>query len=158
MTTYPIGRSGQTILFSPAVMEHFRRYQQRRPFQREAGGQLFATFSGHTVNIVEATGPRASDRRLRYSYIPDRGAEQMEILARHPLGLHFVGDWHTHPVRRPRPSSQDLSSISETVRRSVHALNGFMLVVVGTGPLPADIYVGIHDGVDHFELFNPQPE
>lgn len=152
MTSYRIGQSGQVIHFLPPVMEHFERNQQRRLFDREAGGQLFATFSTDVFTVVEATGPRRRDRRSRYSYVPDRSAEQTEIIKRYPSGLNFIGDWHTHPAAFPCPSPQDLSSIGDTVRRSRHVLNGFLLVVIGTGPLPENMYVGIHDGVSQFEL------
>jgi integrative and conjugative element protein (TIGR02256 family) len=121
-------------------------------FKREAGGQLFANFANNEITIVEATGPRRTDRRSRYSYIPDRIEEQREIVKRHPLGLHFVGDWHTHPEHHGCPSSTDLSSISETVRKSRHCLNGFVLVVVGYSALPASMHVSVHDGDREFEL------
>lgn len=157
MTLYLIGTSGQKLLFTPKVLTYFQRHQQRRLFQREAGGQLFATFANNEITIVEATGPRRTDRRSRYSYIPDRTEEQREIVERHTLGLHFVGDWHTHPERDGRPSSTDLSSISETVRKSRHSLNGFVLVVVGYSALPASMHVSVHDGDREFELelFDP---
>jgi len=152
MTIYLIGTSGQKLLFTPKVLTHFRRHQQRRFFQREAGGQLFATLANNEIAIVEATGPRRTDRRSRYSYILDRTEEQREIVERHTLGLHFVGDWHTHPEHYGRPSSTDLSSISETVRKSRHSLNGFVLVVVGYSALPASMHVSAHDGDREFEL------
>jgi integrative and conjugative element protein (TIGR02256 family) len=152
MTRYLIGTSGQKLQFTPKVLAHFRRHQQRRFFEREAGGQLFATFANNEITIVEATGPRRSDRRSRYSYIPDRTEEQREIVERYPLGLHFVGDWHTHPECHACPSSTDLSSISDTVRKSRHSLNGFVLVVVGSSALPASMHVSVHDGDHEFEL------
>src|ERR1700682_2192750 len=157
MTRYLIGTSGQKLLFTPKVLAHFRRHQQRRFFNREAGGQLFATFANNEITIVEATGPRRTDRRSRYSYIPDRTEEQREIVERHPLGLHFVGDWHTPPEHHGCPSSTDLSSIRETVRKSRHSLNGFVLVVIGYSALPASMHVSLHDGDREFELevFDP---
>lgn len=152
MTRYLIGTSEQKLVFAPQVLAHFRRHQQRRFFDREAGGQLFATFANNEVTIVEATGPRRTDRRSRYSYVPDRTAEQREIEQRHALGLHFIGDWHTHAQHHARPSSTDLCSIGETVRKSRHDLNGFVLVVVGCSTLPASMHVSVHDGHREFEL------
>src|SRR5690606_10810567 len=95
-----------------------------------SGGQLFARLAPPIIEIVEATGPRPTDRRGRTSYEPDPHAEQLEIEARHRQGLHFVGDWHTHPERCPVPSVRDLISITDCVRRSRHHLSGFVLLVV----------------------------
>src|SRR3546814_8042190 len=76
------------------------------------------------------------DRRTRTSYIPDRRAEQAEIFDRHARGLHYVGDWHTHPERYPQPSSPDAQSIAECVAKSTHQLNGFVLIIVGQAEPP----------------------
>src|SRR4051794_24267203 len=115
MLEYPIGNSGQVLAFNPEVLEHFSRYRQHRFYQTEAGGQLFANFAGDRIQVVEATGPRRTDTRSRTSYVPDRRAEQREIDVRHERGLHYVGDWHTHPEDIPAPSGRDAESISESV-------------------------------------------
>lgn len=61
-------------------------------------------------------------------------------------GLHYVGDWHTHPEDNPWPSPTDLDSIVDCVRRSRHELAGFLLVIVGRLDPPAGLYVALHDG------------
>ena len=149
---YPIGTSGQQITIVDSVVEHVRRHRQRRWYHREAGGQLFARIEGDRLLVVEATGPRRSDRRSRASYFPDRQAEQIEIAERHPKGLQFVGDWHTHPDTRPQPSGRDLASMAECFSKSAHSLNGFLLVIVGTADPPDGIHVSLHDGKSHYVL------
>lgn len=146
MLIYPIGSSGQSLTLSPDVMDHFRRHQQLYWWQREAGGQLFARVRGKEVLLAEATGPRPTDHRGRTSYLPDRRAEQQEIDERFPLGLHFVGDWHTHPEDHPSPSLVDLHSTAEGVRRSRHSLNAFVMIVIGRALLPKGLFVSLHDG------------
>ena len=140
---YPIGTSGQILVLDGSVLAQFVRHRQLRWWHREAGGQLFARIEGEVVTIVEATGPRRSDRRTRHSYKPDRREEQAEIDKRHRRGVYFVGDWHTHPVSVPRPSPVDLSSISDGFSRSTHGLNGFVLIIVGTAPLPDGLYAAV---------------
>jgi integrative and conjugative element protein (TIGR02256 family) len=152
MIEYKIGDSGQVLSFSDSVIAHFKRHQQRRSSDHEAGGQLFAKVSEKEIAIVDATGPRSTDRRSRCSYVPDRPAEQVEISQRHSAGLQFVGDWHTHPARLAQPSSQDLASMAEMVQRSAHSLRGFVLTIVGQGPLPSSMYVCVHDGIGAYEL------
>ena len=146
MIRYPIGSSGQALILGDRLLKHFRVHRQRRWFDREAGGQLFATLERDHVTIVEAMGPRGSDRRTPFSYRPDRRAEQDEILTRHTLGLHYVGDWHTHRERRPLPSHADCCSIADCVRRSEHTLLGFVIIVVGQDKPPEGLHVAIHDG------------
>jgi integrative and conjugative element protein (TIGR02256 family) len=145
MIRYSIGTSGQVLILSDRVVEHLRRHRQRRWYHREAGGQLFAQFDGGCIVAEEATGPRRSDRRTRTSYVPDRRAEQAEILERHRRGLHYIGDWHTHPVLMPEPSRPDAASIAESVTKSTHDLNGFVLIVVGQEEPPAGFHVSIHN-------------
>ena len=105
-------------------------------------------FQAKTITIEEATGPRRSDIRSRYSYIPDRKAEQREINERFPSGLHFIGDWHTHPEQIPHLSGTDLDNMRECVKKSRHAVSGFLLIVVGTDPQPSGLHASLHNGKD----------
>ena len=152
LIVYPIGGSGQTIILSDTVVEHLKRYRQMHNRQYEAGGQLFARFDGLRVIVEEATGPRRSDRRTRLSYTPHRFAEQREINSRYKRGLHYVGDWHTHPEKIPSPSIIDVRSIDDCVGKSEHSLNGFILIVVGTDEPPDGFHTSLHDGVQNIEL------
>jgi integrative and conjugative element protein (TIGR02256 family) len=152
MIEYPIGTSGQVLVLSDPVVQHLHRHRQQRRYQREAGGQLFARFDGKRIVVEEATGPRRTDRRTRTSYVPDRRAEQAEILDRHARGLHYVGDWHTHPQRSPQPSRPDAESIAECVAKSVHQLNGFVLVIVGQLEPPAGLHVSINNATSAFTI------
>lgn len=157
MIEFPIGTSGQLIVLTDAVLTHFRHHRQVSRWRREAGGQLFARIEGHRIVVVEATGPRSGDRRTRTGYFPDRAAERAEISSRHAVGLHFVGDWHTHPDREPQPSGRDLESMAECFRKSVHQLNGFVLIIVGLTPPPAGLHLSVHDGSRHYRLMPLPP-
>jgi integrative and conjugative element protein (TIGR02256 family) len=150
MLEYRIGRSGQVLVLSEAVLLRFRRHRQTRWYRREAGGQLFARISGSRIVIEEATGPRRTDRRTRTSYIPDRAAEQREIDSRYTSGLHYIGDWHTHLQTLPSPSGLDIASISESAQKSTHGLNGFVLVIVGQAEPPGGLAVSAHDRLGGF--------
>jgi integrative and conjugative element protein (TIGR02256 family) len=152
MIEYPVGMSGQRIVFTDEVLKHFRQHRQLRKKQPEAGGQLFARFDPPQVIVVEATGPRRTDKRTRTSYTPDRAAEQLEIRERFKRGLHYVGDWHTHPELNPRPSGLDSSSISDCCARSSHVLNGFLLVIVGTSEDVEGMCVQLFDAATAFPL------
>jgi integrative and conjugative element protein (TIGR02256 family) len=118
-------------------------------------GQLFARLEPPRITVLRATGPRAGDRRTRFSYIPDRRAEQREIDDAFRRGLHYVGDWHTHPDDLPTASVTDNEGLAELVSRSAHSLNAFVLVVVGIGHLPEAMAVTLHDGAAIYRL-NPR--
>jgi integrative and conjugative element protein (TIGR02256 family) len=107
--------------------------------------------------VVEATGPRTTDLRKRGSYIPDRAAEQAEITDRTATDLVWVGDWHTHPEDRPRPSELDIASIVECAERSSHDLNGLLLIVVGRGEPPDGLHVAMYESQGGCQLL-AQPD
>lgn len=132
------------IRINPQALAVFDAHRQRRFYQREAGGQLFARVRGHDWEIAVATGPRSRDRRGRFSFRPHRASEQEEIFRHHEFGLDYIGDWHTHPEDVPSPSPDDLSSIAELVRRSTHNLPGFLLVIVGRQQFPQGLWASFH--------------
>ena len=141
---FRIGDSEQRLVLTAAVLNHIARHQQGDGISSEAGGQLFARFKEEQIRVERATGPRATDRRSRFGYIPDRRREQEEIDSMHGLGLHFIGDWHTHPERVPSPSASDIRSIREAVTRSMHHLNGFVLLIAGTEAFPLGLFVKLY--------------
>lgn len=133
-----------SVVIRAHALATFEAHRQRRFFQREAGGQLFARVRDDDWEIVAATGPRSRDRRGRFSFWPHRASEQEEIFQHHALGLDYVGDWHTHPEDIPTPSTDDLTSIGEVVRRSTHHLPGFLLLIVGRRPFPKGLWASFH--------------
>jgi integrative and conjugative element protein (TIGR02256 family) len=157
MIEYPIGRSGQALIFTDPIVETFSKHRQLRFWQREAGGQLFGRFDRSRIEVLEATGPRRTDRRTRTSYVPDRRAEQREIDDRFGRGLHFIGDWHSHPEKIPVPSYRDVSSLNDTVRRSSHSVLAFVLVVVGQLATLEGLHVSIFHGDGTSVELKPNP-
>jgi len=139
---FALGTAGQTLILSDTVLSYFDRFRQSRPLDKEAGGQLFARIDGSTIIVDRATGPRRSDWRTPFSFIPNRLAERREIRSLFKEGLHYVGDWHTHPEAHPCPSDTDKRSMHDMFQKSHHQLAGFILVIVGT----AEVFVGISNG------------
>lgn len=142
-----------TLEFSEEVLAHFDTNKQRKYLSREAGGQLFAVIDKTlTIRVIKATGPRKSDKRTLFGYEPDRNAERAEILSFYGMGLHFIGDWHTHRQSHPKPSPTDEKSIRDVVRSSSHEMPGFILVIVGLENFPEGLYVSFHTREDSYEL------
>jgi len=61
----------------------------------------------------------------------------------HARGLHYVGDWHTHPEQVACPSGTDRFTMTDCVAKSDHELRGFLLVVVGTERIPIGTHVSL---------------
>jgi integrative and conjugative element protein (TIGR02256 family) len=135
-----------------SVLEHLSGARQSRPWKAEAGGQLFAILDERKIEVVAATGPRRTDRRSRWSYVPDVKREAVEIRRMHKAGLQYVGDWHTHPQSIPKPSGLDISSLQECFRLSSHDLNAFLLIVVGRAAFPAGLFVAAVDAHGAYPL------
>jgi integrative and conjugative element protein (TIGR02256 family) len=142
---YQIGESGQYLTFEKNVLDHFDKWRQLGSIMPEAGGQLFGTVEDQCIILKRATGPRRSDRRGRFFFVADRFAERREIGALHKSGLHYFGDWHTHPQTVPTPSGTDLASMADLFARSKHELNAFLMVIVCTTGFPDGLHVSLHE-------------
>lgn len=142
---YPIGESGQFLTLEQNALDHFSKWRQLDPKMPEAGGQLFGAVEGQCLKVKLVTGPRRSDRRGRFYFIGERLAERREIGKLHKSGLHYFGDWHTHPQSIPIPSETDISSMADMFARSRHDLNAFMMVIVGTAEFPEGLHVSLHE-------------
>jgi len=132
-----------TIELTTDVIAHFRRHRQTKLWHREAGGQLFGTLEPGRARVTVATGPRRRDRRGRWFYWPRRDVEQAEIAHQFSLGLHYLGDWHTHDERRPTPSGTDLQKMIDIYAESRHNLNAMIFVIVGKDEPPAGLWLAV---------------
>jgi integrative and conjugative element protein (TIGR02256 family) len=133
------------IRFEPAVVEFLEKHRQSNWFANERAGQLFGTIDGNVTTVVEATGPRRGDRANHISYDIHRKAAQREIDERYGKGLHYIGDWHTHPQKAPGPSTTDILSMARLFRTSSHQLNFVAMLIVGTRD-PETWWCSVHDG------------
>lgn len=157
MLVYPIGTSGQVLHISKKVLDHFLLFRQNRFFSKEAGGQLFVRISNGCMHLELATGPRSTDKRSRTSYIPDIKASQVEIDDQYERGLHFIGNWHTHPEDQPTPSGIDIDTMKQCfVTAKQELLGGFILIIVGKNDFPDGLHVSVHDGENWYGLINDQ--
>lgn len=140
---YTVSPGGPAIVLTEQVITTFDDFRQRSRRDKEAGGQLFAKFAGTDTIIMEATGPTLLDRRHRTGFEPNQWLQRREIRRKRGLGLHFIGDWHTHPESIPRPSYVDLQNMQECFLRSTHELANFVLIIVGTATGSAGLYVAL---------------
>ena len=132
-----------SILITDAALAIMLGCRQAKPSDKEAGGQLFAEFYSRDVVIVEATPPTLLDRRSKYRFRPNRLLQRREIRKKYAAGLHFVGDWHTHPEEQAIPSVDDITSMQDSFCRSAHDLSAFLLIIVGIARPPDAWHVAL---------------
>lgn len=131
------------IEFSDPVLETFQRHRQLSLRASESGGQLFCFLDGNNVFVNHATEPGLTDRRSRFSFWPSRRKEQKEINKLFGDGLHYIGDWHTHPENVPSPSGEDIRKIQAIFRESEHILRGILIVIIGRNLGSSGLWVGM---------------
>ena len=149
---YLIPLSSQKIVISRSVLDTFSEYRQSE-YKTEAGGLLFAKFELPLICVEEASPPHATDGRWRTFFIPDRLRQRRLIFNRFKeKDLHFIGEWHSHPVAHPSPSSVDLESVNDSFLRSNHELNYFLMVIVGNNTHKLDLWVSAHNATQNLRL------
>ncbi len=127
--------------FDAGSLATFEKNRQRTCLSREIGGQLFARFHENLIIIEVATITKGRSRRKRFGFWPDRAAEKADIVRLFEQGLHYVGDWHTHPELKPTPSMSDKNKMQDIFRCSTHELDCMLMVIVGLDPLPEGLFV-----------------
>lgn len=133
--------------FSDECLTTLASHRQISRRGREIGGQLFARVDGDVFKIEVATVTKGNSKRARFRFWPDRRAEKADIERLFDQGLHYVGDWHTHPEPNPSPSSTDEAEMVSIFQRSTHELDAMVLVIVGQSSFPQGLYVGaVTDG------------
>jgi integrative and conjugative element protein (TIGR02256 family) len=132
---------GQVEL-SDDVLNMLYRHRQQNATSSEAGGQLFGRFYADRMVIVRASEPSAKSRRGRTFFWPSRRDEQKEISALFADGLHYVGDWHSHPEPFPEPSSVDINKMQAIYSESQHELNCMVMLIVGTSESDSGVWLG----------------
>lgn len=140
---YVLVPGGASVVITDQAIRTMKRFRQTGSMQKEAGGQLFGHFDGLRTIVVEATPPKLLDRRGRAIFRPNRWLQHREIRDRYARGLHFIGDWHTHPEKIPHPSNADLHNMAECFERSVHELHAFVMIIVGTALPPEGLHVSL---------------
>ncbi len=148
---YTFPDSKQQILLTKPILELFKTYRQQG-LEVESGGLLFAEFDLPIIRIIEASPPHKSDKRWRTLFVPNRILQRQFIKQHFKQGLHFVGEWHTHPQDKPSPSDLDLGSMADSFLQSHHELNYFVMIIVGKATDSLELWVSVHNGNKYLQL------
>ena len=146
------GHGNEILRVEPQVLATIERFRQSSRSAPESGGMLLAVIEPTLVRIVRATEPAAQDERSRFSFIPALRHQQRTIDEQFKSGLHFIGEWHTHPEPRPTPSAIDLHSMADCFRKSRHQLAGLLMLILGTEVSLDGLWVSLHSAQGHQRL------
>lgn len=107
----PFGRRPEArVLIEDEVLQCIFRYRQVSANATEAGGILLGYRRGEHLHVADATAPAKGDRRDRYGFARNDPMHQRHATIawkRSGGTLDYIGEWHTHPQRQPRPSGLD---------------------------------------------------
>lgn len=150
------GRGSEILRIEPQALATIERFRQTSSSAPEAGGMLLATIERDLVRVVRATEPTATDRRSRFAFFPKLSHQQRVIDKQFRAGLHFIGEWHTHPEPHPTPSSVDLRSMADCFRDSRHQLAGLVMLILGTEASFDGLWVSLHTDKNSHRLLLPE--
>lgn len=119
------------VLFDGGVVKRLIAFRQTARNSPEQGGILLGYRRGSDLDVIGITTPMPGDKCSRYSFSrQDKGHERIARLAWRQSGgtIDYLGEWHTHPEKNPRPSPTDQIEKSKIIRANPH---GMLFLILG---------------------------
>lgn len=133
---------GSSLIFLQPVRQTFLSYRQHLG-ENEAGGILLGRVSLQgSVTIEIATIPTILDKAGPAFFIRSHGAAQCVVDRAWCISSGeqvYLGEWHTHSERSPKPSPRDKDMIRNMFRETCMEISFLFTVIVGQ----SDEWVGI---------------
>ncbi|KYG81236.1 hypothetical protein AWW67_07720 [Roseivirga seohaensis] len=129
------------IYILDSVLEIMGNYKQTDRKSPEAGGVLLGQVKNNRVYIMKVSTPSIRDRSSRTSFIRNKKVAQSIIdyeFTNSKKKTIYLGEWHTHPEKHPKPSGVDLKMIFDQYKRNNLNEPFLLLIIQGTGGL----YIG----------------
>ncbi|BDM63449.1 hypothetical protein NFHSH190041_09010 [Shewanella sp. NFH-SH190041] len=142
--------TGLSVQFSENAIAELYKYKQTGN-KTEAGGFLFGKICTGVVTVLSASSPSRADKRSRFGFSWNKREANKTIQKHFKNGLHYLGDWHTHPCGNPTPSWDDTQAIRSTFLDSEHQLNYFIMLILGTTGIEQS-YVALTDGKKEYRF------
>jgi integrative and conjugative element protein (TIGR02256 family) len=112
----------------------------------ETGGILVGRLDplGH-IDVVEASGPGPNAVHLPGRFERDVAYCQAFLEEAESRGMHYVGEWHSHPDADNRPSYTDLDSLSQIALQSDYlTTQPVMMIFSSTGEPSCTVHPAEH--------------
>lgn len=135
------------VEFTPETVEKLSQFKQLGGCT-EAGGFLFTTdLYSDPILVEDISIPSPKDKRTKTRFIPHEQTAQETIDKMFQRGFHYIGDWHTHPQKKPKPSWTDKRTIKDIYKKSKHGLRYMLMLVLSNSDSFEESYLGLTDGV-----------
>lgn len=105
----------------------------------ETGGILLGyTDVQRNLVVTEVVGPGPNAVHQEDYFLPDGSFQQKEIntaFVKSEGETTYLGDWHSHPFKKPYLSSLDLSTLQNIAKHDTSGTDEPVFLIVGTKPL-----------------------
>lgn len=118
-------------------------HRQLADIDSEAGGVLIGETRPESLAVTEATTPQPGDTRGRLFFNRKAEGHQEHVVARWKESdgrLDYIGEWHTHPEKRPQPSLVDRAG---WIWKSLQIGKPLLVLIVGQ----ESCFVAVQDGL-----------
>ncbi|WP_016991144.1 Mov34/MPN/PAD-1 family protein [Flavobacterium sp. ACAM 123] len=139
-----IKSSHSDICISSEVIDLFKKHVQNKKELPESGGILTGKVLNKVIEIINCSEPSSDDIQSRYNFIRSHKTAQNFINYRFEISNGteiYLGEWHTHPEGKPKPSNTDLKSFYKTLKKNRLNSDVHFMIIVGI----IETYIAIYD-------------
>lgn len=137
------------IVIADNVQAICNRHIQYKKTLNESGGILLGQVKDNVIYILKASIPNEFDKSSRFSFVRNKSVAQLITnyeFENSEGKTVYLGEWHTHPEKRPSPSNQDIKMIEGQFRLGILNENFILLMIQGIEMLYICMYI---DGNRH---------
>jgi integrative and conjugative element protein (TIGR02256 family) len=101
----------------------------------ETGGVLLGWRNGDDVVVSRVVGPGPGAQHESSTFHPDsewQAARIADLYEQAGRRMEYLGDWHTHPGGRPRPSRRDERTLRHIARTAEARCPDPVMVILGS--------------------------
>ena len=112
---------------------------------KELCGVLMGSQVGDNCYRISKISPPCVKRHTRCSCERDAAMANQFIEEDYKMSEHtrfYIGEWHTHPEKKPKPSAVDYSSIEENYQTASLVVRVLFMIIVGIESFHISIYNG----------------
>ena len=129
----PLLENAPRLLVSVAALEFISRSSSQSP-NFETGGILIGHHSGSDIIVRKATDAGPNAKRSQCGFLRDRSHCQKILEQEFAVsGADYVGEWHTHVIDLPRPSSGDLQTLAGIILDPDYDFPSFCMILAVVG-------------------------
>lgn len=143
MDIYELRSRRFSIFIEGSPQQSMATHRQVADGDSEAGGVLIGETRPECLVVTHATTPQPGDTRGRLFFNRKAEGHQEQVIERWKESqgrLDYIGEWHTHPEKRPQPSLVDRVG---WIWRSVQSKKPLLVLIVGQ----ENCFVAIQDGL-----------